>query len=172
MSTRMLAIGAMIPLGGKQRWRTAPEDWTATVGSVREGRATDARGAAPFVSNKGYDGESEELIGCDFVWREIRKPHGKTSIWKLMGNLMIEDRPEESLKENPLVGGKRKADEPCDGDKVTAKRTKSMEELFGDWLAEWDDSADENTHSEKWMKMEDEELTKGGEEILLNCLFE
>ena len=133
-----------------------------------------------MVSIKEEDKGPEKLIGAGSPWREIRKAHTKTSIWKQMENMTIEEQPRETV----IVGAKRKLDDgeigmeldPDLEEKRSAKRNKLEEELLLDVLAECLDSVDwkEETYLGKLVKKEvsDDEGGKNvGEEVLLNFFF-
>lgn len=128
------------------------------------------------VSNKADEKGREQLIGAGSPWREIRKAHTKTSIWKQMENMTIEEQPRETV----IVGAKRKLDDreigmeldPDSEEKRSAKRNKLVDELVSNVLAECLDSGDswDETYLGKLGK-KDEDGVKGNPENLSKCLL-
>ena len=99
--------------------------------------------------------------------RMIRSPHSMGPIWKQMEDLAVED----GTTCRHIVGGKRKfveEEEETKGDSVerVAKRSKSVDEILSETLAECLDSDDEEystylaseQRGEDGWKEEDEEL--------------
>jgi len=110
------------------------------------------------------------LMGDGSVLRQTRTPHSKTVVWKLFDKMRLEGSSNELSTEAGEGGGKRKSGEVASSDRPL-KKTKSMEELFGDWLAEWDDSVDGRKTYRGSVDDHGEEDNKEGEELLLNCLL-
>ena len=113
---------------------------------------------APFVSEKGFHGEAEKLIGWAPTWREIRIPHSKRSIWKQMEMMTIQDDSVETIDFHVDVGGRE------------VKRVRLEDEVLSDVLVECLNSGDEggSTYLGKlaqkddgWKEKEDEVLLKG-----------
>ena len=143
-------------VGDNGSWSSGSED----------GDTDDGSGGHVSTDEEKDDGPGT-LTGHGGKIREMRRPHLKTSIWKQMETMTLEESLEGPLIEVGSLGGKRKRHGEEDSDDIrVVKRKRSVEKLISDMLAELDDTVSVRweTHCGDWKKGCGKEAEEGEKE--------